>query len=299
MRAREKTKYCDMDKDDQNFDEEREDKDGGNFVGTTNGCCKVTSSSLKSLHGCTRKKKPKSEFRTAVGSLRKRKKPSKRRAIKKESCVKRRKNCFLSDRGGSRSTKNIGRSKTYIRACERLQKAHLGDNESIAQATVVRIDVPLMWAVAAADDQCAVMQWLMAKSEYLRRGNVLCRGRQNQLGSVSERHAQLEHLLKRGSVRVDPQPGIPTSQVGSTFQRQGARTHSEFCDCQGPSRSSTRVVVRAHRDEFVPRSPDSTARSTQSSSASEWEVLDRIFGRSFPDASLSAPRMPCAVEREI
>ena len=58
------------------------------------------------------------------------------------------------------------------------------------------LNVPLMWAAAAGDDQSAVLQWLMAKSEHLPPlmfDDVVCRSRQNQLGSASERHAKLEH----------------------------------------------------------------------------------------------------------
>ena len=85
-----------------------------------------------------------------------------------------------------------------------------------------------------------------------------------------------ESVFQSGSV----QPGIPTSQVGGTFQRQGVRTHSKFCDCWGRSRISTRIVVRARSDELVPRSFRLPI--------SQWEFFHNTkhpnLRRSFPDA---------------
>ena len=109
--------------------------------------------------------------------------------------------------------------------------------------------MPLMWAAAEGDRQCALLEWMISLARTLPlldiNGQVITSEEALTVGwEVLHNAMRSGSEFQGGFVRMDSQPRVSTSSVGCPFQRQGPRTHHEHGERQGRPRRRFGICVR-------------------------------------------------------
>ena len=174
-----------------------------------------------------------------------------------------------------------------------------GSGQSKREQLLSVLNVPLMWAAAARDDQCAVMQWPMAKREHLRlfyfHGDMSCAEAARISWEVFRNAMHNWNISSREFLslwthsKAFPRPRWGLNFViaryvrGAVFESLSVHIAMSLCH-QIPV---AQIVSPQHEANAI------FFRFLTGG------VGQDQFGRGFPDAFLNVPRMLCAVEREI
>ena len=150
------------------------------------------------------------------------------------------------------------------------------------------LNVPLMWAAAAGDDQCAVMQWLTAKCEQLppfcfHGEEMSCAEAVRISWNVLRNAMHSWNITSRECLSewIHNQ-GFPRPRWGAHFSGRAQERILNFViarDVRGAVLESLFVHIAmswCREAEFPVAQSVPQCEAPQSSAVSEWEVLDRI-----------------------